>query len=152
MKEYLFRGRTIEHNEWVYGYYSRSVDNSYSIISNEYGFSYSVGPESVSLYTGYCDKSGKKIFIGDIILISERELGRHKNCESKYGTVCYDEYCFAACDEYECKRVGLFVNIAWSNYVFHTGSPLEEAAEGSKIIGNIYDNPELVKMGENYCA
>ena len=89
---------------------------------------FEVIPESVGQYTGLTDKNGKKIFEGDIV----------KSCE-------YDDVYF----------VKYFDNDNYSAFDCVPDVPLCECnglsylvnEEGCKVIGNIHDNPELLKGG-----
>lgn len=85
---------------------------------------YEVDPETVCQYTGLPDKTGKKIFNGDII-ISDGTIGIVKFGKYKNG-------------------------FHYGFYVEWTSCPLLRQELGfwndrSEIIGNIFDNPELIK-------
>ena len=89
------------------------------------GFDEEVIPETVGQFTGLTDKNGKKIFEGDIIqgtIVSawNKELIR---CE-----IVYDKDAFISVER---KR-----NRAWVHKV--------KFAKDIEVIGNIYDNPELL--------
>jgi len=72
MREILFRGKT-KGGKWVYGFYLQSIGEvdvirtktrtGGRIIWEEF----EVIPETVGQYTGLQDKSGKKIFEGDVV-------------------------------------------------------------------------------------
>lgn len=144
MREILFRGKT-ESSEWVYGYLSASRLNTYpdgfEIISVD-GINYDeldgympdfishgVIPETVGQYTGLTDKTGKKIFEGDI-------------CQIK-GISYIDETPFVV--EWNNEYSGWF----WKdlNITPATDTITPHIAKTAKVIGNIHDNPELVKGG-----
>lgn len=83
-----------------------------------------VNPETVGQYTGMKDKNGKRIFEGDIIDFSDRSYS------DGYGVVRYDaegtEFEFVYDDHYE--------GLGRCYY-----------PEDVEVIGNIYDNPNLVR-------
>lgn len=149
MREILFRGKLIFKDEWTEGsliideygryYIGKAVMTNATteylfsggrqngkVFSRFFGFGFRmVIPETVGQYTGLTDKNGKKIFEGDII----------KSCE-------YDEvYCvkYFADDNYPAFDVVPEMNIT-CNGLSHL-----HIVEGIEIIGNIHDNPELLK-------
>lgn len=109
-------------------------------------------PETVGQYTGLTDKNGKKIFEGNIVQYqtfddfdcqSVVKFGKYKQDGSSgeySGTKCIGFYvevdnftCPDWCeDEPEC-----FPNYIWQQNILEVASECE-------IIGNIYDNPELL--------
>lgn len=121
MREILFRGKHIhglsqnEHlNErWIYGYL---CDKNY-IYSPELEGEFLINPETVCQYTGLTDKSGRKVFEGDIVKIGLEQYEVWWNCDSSSLTLSN-----------ESKSRGL--------YLSHS--------ETIEVIGNIFDNPGLI--------
>lgn len=131
MREILFRGKRIDNGEWVIGFLSktRGLDNKLHICIDyeEKGVMCSsiVIPETVSQYTGLTDKNGNKIFEGDIVEINKRKKYEVRFYKSAW-VIWNDKYKF----DYE----------KWDF--------LSTFAQKIKIIGNIHDNPELLKEAE----
>lgn len=120
MQEIKFRGKSVENGEWVYGYlFNDSMIGEAETYIETQDCSWFVNPQTVGQYTGLKDKNGKEIYDGDI-------------CESIDGIflVTWDE------------EKSAFV------MVFQDGERLylEEMWEDTKIIGNINDTPELIKV------
>lgn len=120
MREIKFRGKT-ESGIWKIG--SLLIDEtqkSYYIIDNEDGSGRVVLEETIGQYTGLHDKNEKEIYEGDII------------SDLDYGIMI-------------CKFInGSFVWQSIKNelYIkFFTYIPIVE------VIGNIYDNPDLLEKG-----
>ena len=135
MREILFRGKRMDNGEWFDGFYTCVADVHYILsgifdslingIINTRG--YKVIPETVCQFTGLYDKNGRKIFEGDIV----EGNSEYFTYTHPYGKVVYDggQYLISFDDvleDIECLG-------AWANDV--------------EIIGNIYDNPELLKGG-----
>lgn len=131
MREIIFRGKT-EKGEWVYGdlLHPDLYGNGYSIEDFTKGKNncFDVIPETVGQYTGLTDNNGKRIFEGDII-----------NCWSEgvnaQGTV-------------QQRRDGLWIIYpSWQKNIMWGLCPDEYSNTTVEVIGNIHDNPELLKGG-----
>lgn len=157
MREILFRAKRIDNGKWEFGSYLKH-NNRQKCVIGDYdkpedfddliifsGFAdwnmprplqyAKVDPETVSQFTGLIDKNGKKIFEGDICRIYT--LDTH---EEKLFTVGIGK----CVDEYEFESVFYAVWVEWEG----TKVALS-AAEGFdevEVIGNIYDNPELLEV------
>lgn len=123
MREILFRGKT--STEWVYGDLRHLNDGRVAIRKDGEIYPYEVIPETVGQYTGLNDRNGKKIFEGDIVEGDKKYF----TYTHPYGKVVYDGGQFVisfddVLEDIECLG-------AWANAV--------------EIIGNIHDNPELMK-------
>lgn len=78
-------------------------------------------------YTGLKDKNGKEIYEGDVVKIV------HPFKNRKYiGEIIWDEWCFNGKDFY-------FTHFDYPSEIFSQGT------EYIEIIGNVYENPELIK-------
>ena len=142
MREILFRGKRICDDEWIEGYFGRYYNGEsdvacISIPSN--GFfglsSYDVDPETVGQYTGLNDKNGNKIFEGDILSIAQKgdSVGRYFDPPIKYpaNVVVKWDLCVWMWEVILQEKFYLHFPDAWCHYE-------------CEIIGNIYDNPELI--------
>lgn len=121
MREILFRAQRTMNNEWVEGYYS---EYSYELGRGNFicdsDFDYTVYPETVGQFTGLTDKNGKRVFEGDIISFGLRVC-----------VVIYDA---------ENARYMFYENGRHKLDGFNV-----ETMKLKEIIGNIHDNPELLK-------
>lgn len=151
-REILFRAKRIDNGTWIDGYLLR-----YSPIFEELTYILPIGSvctsdvevdtETVCQYTGLTDKNGKKIFEGDIV----RDLGiylAHKTYAEKGlpGEEDYEKYRKSAkigivsfCTEDVCSCGCCFPRFEGSGFKVDDISLLE-----CEVIGNIFDNPELL--------
>ena len=145
MREILFKGKRKHNDEWVEGYLvklgkeSFSDPERYGICNTAIsllgsGVCYNlkideVIPETIGQYTGLKDKNGKRIFEGDIC----------KNTKTS--------------EIVSVQWHGTMAGYVWSKRkennqnLFNFGE-LFRAYDKYEVIGNIHDNPELLKGGE----
>lgn len=154
MREILFRGKTpsqderFDDGEWVEGFYTRFNEKEHRIYSGyaetDCGDYYpdwcNVRPETVGQYTGLTDKNGKRIFEGDII-----RFQKFKDEPLWIGVVVYENCLYIAKGvmplSYE-KREG--EKAAKHGFEVQVSGINKSTIE---VIGNIHDNPELMKGG-----
>ncbi len=137
MREILFRGKQVNGNKWVEGSLvkQRCYDNDkrykfICCITNEalghsmFISSKTVIPSTVGQYTGLADKNGKKIFEGDILEFTNNDG------EKTHYEIFWNE-----------------AKSAWYIREHHgfEDDCIEWNPKQFKIIGNIYDNPELMR-------
>lgn len=115
--------------------YSKLKRNENYMTSNDVGWSFRICDVNAPImqYTGLKDKNGKEIYEGDIL--------RWLAIEVKTGRVVVDELVIAEYSEqdarYFCYLNGLPENL------------FQDRTKRWEIIGNIYENPELLNGGEN---
>ena len=139
MREILFRGKRIDNGEWIYGGILQTDNwSEISVVTDYYGSmyeppscevdSYEVIPETVGQYTGLTDKNGKKIFEGDVV---STDLKR------PYNIVVFRDGCFMFnCNDGNQDYYDIMLPILQSEHTRY---------EYGEVIGNIYDNPELLR-------
>ena len=119
MREILFRGKRKDNGEWIQGDL-RHWNNGVGIHSDILHHTLKVDPDTVGQFTGLVDKAGKRIFEGDIV---------------SFGA---NVYVVKYIEKYS-RFSGTMPGIVFS------GFPLAN----SVVIGNIHDNHELPKEGED---
>ena len=153
MCELSFRGKRLDNGEWVDGgsifklinksgehffipRFNEKViathDDNMNIIALEGCILYKVDPETVGEYTGLTDNNGVKIFEGDIV--KKKDVLHHNEVQikgEKYvvqnGSGCW--WGIQKLTDY--KRAEFLSSFCCS----------------CEVIGNIHDNPELLKEG-----
>ena len=145
MREILFKGKRTYNGEWIEGdLLTDGIDYITAIRvhnSNELGESalVTVIPETVGQYTGLTDKNGKKIFEGDIIRAITLDAGTEQ-----MAVVCFGNFIDENNgDEY----IGFYIEFDGIKATV-TQLAMEECKNRIEVIGNIHDNPELLKGGE----
>ena len=137
MREIKFRGKRIDDGEWVVGDLTR-YSNVKSIIVVDFieGEEPWVFSETVGQYTGLKDKNGVEIYEGDIV-------------DNGY-TVVYPS------SEYQFRHIGIvkFVVKQGCLVIHNTDGNTKRLTAKTvrinkiKVLGNIYDNPELLGVQE----
>ena len=138
MREILFRGKKTWDGLWVYGMPTYTYDMSGSrdksiqaIIQSGNIVESMVNPFTFGQYTGLKDKNGNKIFEGDIIEI-----------EDIYGLYLHNPNTRNVIEFYN----GSFIlRHILDKYASDDSFHLSSNNEDSIIVGNIHDNPELLK-------
>lgn len=140
-REFLFRGKK-SNGKWVYGSLVVSENIKPAIYYEEgkglvkrLDWCY-VNPDTIGQYTGLKDKKGVKIFEGDIVHLKGDGYDSFKIGKDYYRVVTFHEGSF-------CLSIEDGVH-----YPVHT--PIYEYSDSHNIvnwdvIGNVTDNPELIK-------
>ena len=132
MREILFRGKT-DKGEWVQGcFLHNGFDYDTAIWEEENKLVTEVTPKTVGQYTGLTDKNGTKIFEGDIVEGHCHSQWRHRlqRC-----VVVYDR------DSFKSRH---YLNFPNEKHYFEYKVLFSKDVV---VIGNIHDNPELLKGG-----
>lgn len=156
---YLFKAKRIDNGEWVQGNYVNGLDvftnceeihiifepNTMFYSSGETDGWYKVDPTTICQCTGLKDKNGNLIWENDIV---------KKEFYIDYDSVYQEEYVTSVISK---KYVGTvkFEHFAWVVETFNDKLkcilPICELSEHSEdikhfeVIGNIFDNPELLE-------
>lgn len=138
---YLFKAKTC-NGEWVAGFLHCKENKWY--ISNKAGapFAFEVRSDTICQCTGLKDKNGKLIWEGDIILFQRDNDDRpfpNKDTKKRLGKVFYKDFRTTFAIGMGKNGSGSLNNDLWK-YV-QNGNRVE-------VIGNIFDNPELIKESD----
>lgn len=160
MREILFRGKRADNGEWVYGcYIFRKIweSNVHIIRIDDNGFDsyteYEVDPETVGQFTGLTDCNGKKIFEGDIIRYADYDEYQHyleslKHPE-EYEGINFENLWTVDEITYGIKIDYPAFDLNKNDFECNGLAELKCAGQWYyEVIGNIHDNPELLKEAE----
>lgn len=125
---YLFRGKRIDTGEWVFGLPSCDEDGEIEEIEvwseDDINF-YSVDPSTVCQCTGLKDKNGNLIWENDI-------------------TNCMDEECCGYISWNE-SEAGFYFDVLLEDGRFEE-EHIYDYQDCMEVIGNNFDNPELLEV------
>lgn len=126
MREIKFRGKGKKDGKWYFGNLYDIDTYGRTHICTINGGCLDIDHETVGQFTGLYDCDGKEIYEGDILRFGNSKCGM---CEVKWDeSIAAFCICFYFKDEIGSRPLGGGVEFA--------------------IIGNIHDNPELLKGGE----
>ena len=118
-----FRGKFPKTGEWLYGDLIRNVEGAFAIVPpyeismNNYYRNYVVDKETIGQFTGLYDESGKAVYEGDLL----------RGYDNNVIEVVWSDACFCGC----------ISNTIVSLRILDV--------EDRDVIGNIYDNKELLE-------
>lgn len=154
MRTIKFRGKRVDNGEWVYGYLHLPIGGENMMIQVSNTDSFGVIPDTVGQFTVVLDKNGKEIYEGDIV------------CANHF-FVRYDGYTpkpIRNAYNIEIDQKGLVTSVLYSrNYaiefypnkgwIMRNGSDQHrmhsiKGEANIEVIGNIHDNPELMKQND----
>lgn len=126
-REILFRAKSTYDREWIEGSYIRNIENKHGHAIQPLDFQrfpVYVVSDTICQYTGETDKNGRKIFEGDILEAHLDDLS----------------------PEDVTRTYVAFENMGWKlKHRKFLPDPFETGeGKGWEVIGNIFDNPELI--------
>lgn len=153
----LFRGKRLD-GDWVIGQYikacahwhKRGIHEDWIVVGaiqnggmiNILG-RFAVIPETVGQFTGLCDKNGNKIFEGDIVKVTYTEQRQYQGVSYQDEHSCVEEVIYS--EKSACFMLKIMCEDIPLYRPLHNFGSLANIKE-LEVIGNIYDNPELLEM------
>jgi len=144
MREIKFRGKRIKTGEWVYGFYCYSpVQKEHKIISY-------VNDDLLNLANAIYQNKRRKTLIQKTYIVDPKSVGQYIDIKDSKEKEIYEG------DIIKCGKS--IVKVEWDNlidqdfywgnasgFVFNFEPDLMENNQDFEIIGNMTDNPELLK-------
>ena len=129
MREILFRAKRLKEYDkdenWVYGVPCMNYKDECEMHTSD--SVRLVNPETIGEFTGLYDKNGVKVFEGDVVNYFDKDFLNHE--------VIYTNGCFMF------RFISIFTQRARNT----KQEPIfDNISMCGKVIGNIYDNPELL--------
>ena len=152
MRDILFKAKRIDNGEWVQGgilhqtdYYGDKVDKYFIIdgtctVDYDIGEAFEVDENTVCQYTGLTDKNGNKIWENDIVELYDTNNNYKWKAIVKFGNpnATYNW-------GYQLHPIGQYkVNTDILLWV-----EMEDTGTICEVIGNVFDNPELLNYVDN---
>lgn len=134
---YLFKAKRVDNGEWINGYLYRLSENTHPFIMlcGKCGESYKVDEHTVCQCTGLRDKNGKLIWENDIVDGHIKRGAAFLNC-----LVLWNE-----------SKARFDVRAKGCNFPMTLDEVAGDISVGGldyDVIGNIFDNPELLESEE----
>ena len=141
MREILFKAKRMDNGEWGEGSFLNVSNKHFYIFTGKLDISngyldfekYSVNPDTICQYTGLTDKNGNKIWENDVVFCKQYIGGNQIDYHIEKG---YVEMKHGAFGLHRLKPDAYY-------------RPFKDWLEDYEyeVIGNIFDNPELLKAG-----
>lgn len=143
-REILFRAKTKATKEWTYGHFAKQYDVPQIYAGNGHECIYE---DTLCQYTGLTDKNGTKIFEGDILQGDEYPYCSDGEYNYYAEVIWFDNDCcgFGLCTHKNPKSAVRGIsdgNCEWFE---------DFDSNNWSVVGNIYDNPELLSE-ESECV
>lgn len=148
MREIKFRAKRVDNGEWAYGslliiedtfYIIKHLDFDYNPHTDATAFWFDcteqeVNPASVGQFTGLLDKNGMEIYEDDIVHYSDT-MGMEFNA-----SIIFQDGIFGFRQKYSRGMSTLH-----KHETYNDGYCTVKIQITYEVIGNVYDNPELLK-------
>ncbi len=133
----FWRGKRLDNGEWVDGFLVKMWGAIHLQNRENENLMVQVDSETLSECTGLSDKNKNLIFEGDIVhAVYKIGYGGIKDTDFGNGVVEY--------------HGNYYSGARWEmNIIGEAGCRVFSASIECEVIGNIYDNPELLEGGEN---
>ena len=152
MREILFKGKRIDNGEWVEGYLFKTNEHTYIAYGGQFDDDLFLSPHNIFIevdentlcqYTGLKDKNGNNFWENDIVA---HTYTTYKDDISSYPP-------FRSEKKQKNYVIKWDSTASYCGYRYHNGRNIFPFKKGTvingddEVIGNIFDNPELLEGG-----
>ena len=135
---YLSKAKRIDNGKWIQGYLYGIWEKRYILwgMTNNIPTMIEVDPTTICQCTGLKDKNGNLIWENDVVKATVRQnsLCQSSSYSDFYQISYQEKYCYFYLKK---KNNNLLFDGNWSYYL-----------KSIEVIGNIFDNPELLESEE----
>lgn len=133
-REIKFRGKDLIHNKWIYGGLAEDRhDNAVILPKNNWQKGGCVDKYTIGQFTGLRDINGREIYEGDIVNFDDSLYSVYAH--SYTGKVVFYKGQFCVEHYEDCFTTTFYTPLFKDDF----------ADKKTTVLGNIYDNPELLK-------
>lgn len=126
MREILFKAKRIDNGEWVEGYLFKTQENTYIAYNNQFDDDLFLSPPNI------------------FIVIDEKTICQYTGLTDKNGCKIWENDIMKyVWDGKECIDV-----IEYQEPIFTYSNSFRWSLYEDEVIGNIFDNPELLERGD----
>lgn len=130
MREIVFKAKRIDNGEWVEGLLTVMWGQYHIINPRDENTAYPIDSETICQYIGLTDKNGNKIWENDVVSYLDTYSTANGRAEADcIGKVYWDD---------ETLSFQVTERLSAESY---------EVLDECSVIGNIFDNPELLEGG-----
>ena len=149
---YLYKAKRVDDGEWIVGYlYRLSENNPPFIMLRKYGERYEVDEHTICQCTGLKDKNGNLIYENDILMCHGSKKDIVKVVYGKFAVIDIETLKPVDC------VIGWHYEVIQTDTLsklepFNLSMPLTDEYIKTcefEVIGNIFDNPELLESEGN---
>lgn len=144
-RDILFRAKRLDNGEWVEGYvvnYGFTGQEKWHIVASYASdlYAFEIDVKTICQYTGLTDKNGRKIWEGDVVKLT-RNIG-YNGVKGMLFEIYFNTY---LCHFALTKSYTSYPRNGQHDYMTLSG----RKAKDMEVMGNIFDNPELIGGGLN---
>lgn len=135
-RQIKFRGKCLIHNKWIYGGLAEDSHDAVILPKANWKKGGCIDKNTIGQFTGLHDKNGNEIYEGDIVNFNDSPYSVYAHPYTGKVVFYKGQFCV---EHYEdCLTTTFYTPLFKDDF----------ADKKTTVLGNIYDNPELLKGDE----